>query len=175
MPCRPMAASATPSKSSRRNGSCQCWLPPPPDPVFKAKHCSGGPATVLPFSMKPSARIQSTIELLEKISSSRVPMDATTGDYMRGRRYIGSKDRADIAERVYNVARARARLGWWLEEKSMTDSPRARVIAWLALGEGKDAAGIENLFDATQHAPVALTEEEKQFASALPVNGLIAP
>lgn len=123
--------------------------------------------------MKPGARIQSTIDLLEKIATSRVPMDATTGDYMRARRYIGSKDRAEIAERVYNVARARARLGWWLEKKSFADLPRARVVAWLVLGEGKTPEQINELFDGSQHAPVQLAEDEKKFISDLPPGGLI--
>ncbi|HTK85365.1 MAG TPA: RsmB/NOP family class I SAM-dependent RNA methyltransferase [Patescibacteria group bacterium] len=124
--------------------------------------------------MKPGARIQSTIDLLEKIAASRVPMDATTGDYMRARRYIGSKDRAEIAERTYNIARARARLGWWLEKKSTPDSPRARVLAWLVLGEGKTADQIAALFDGSQHAPSVLTDEDKKFVAALPLGGLIA-
>src|SRR5665213_3061448 len=125
--------------------------------------------------MKQSSRIQSTIELLEKIAGSRVPMDATTGDYMRGRRYIGSKDRADIAERVYNVVRARARLGWWLEKNNIADAPRVRVLAWLVLGEGKTAEQTESLFDGSDHAPAVLGDEEKTFLAVLPTGGLSSP
>ena len=50
--------------------------------------------------MKPASRIQAGIEIAERISSARVPMDAAVGDYMRGRRYIGSKDRGEIASRT---------------------------------------------------------------------------
>ena len=59
--------------------------------------------------MTPAARIKASIELLGHIAGSPVPMDATVGDYMRARRYIGARDRADIAERVYDIMRARAR------------------------------------------------------------------
>ena len=41
-------------------------------------------------------------------------MDNIVRDYMASRRFIGSKDRADIVERVYRVKRAEARLGWWI-------------------------------------------------------------
>ena len=51
--------------------------------------------------MKPQARIQATIDVLEKIyANKRIPMDGVVGDYMRHRRYIGSKDRSNIAERI---------------------------------------------------------------------------
>jgi 16S rRNA (cytosine967-C5)-methyltransferase len=119
--------------------------------------------------MKPSARIQATIEILERVAANtRVPMDASVGDYMRQRRYIGSKDRADVAERVYNMTRAHARLGWWLEKLDVEDTPRARVICWLVLSEGADEKRFKDLFDGTQYAPAPLDEAgHKAFASII--------
>src|SRR5690242_1669795 len=116
--------------------------------------------------MKHSARAQAVIELLQKIGDSRVPMDATTGDYMRARRYIGSGDRAAIAERAYHIMRARARLSWWLEKNAAPATPRAFVLAWLALGEGLDEARIVLLFDGDKHAPAPLSDDEKNFLQA---------
>ncbi|NCC22724.1 MAG: RsmB/NOP family class I SAM-dependent RNA methyltransferase [Alphaproteobacteria bacterium] len=107
--------------------------------------------------MKPSARIQASIDLLERISRGRIPMDATAGDYFRVRKYIGAKDRANIAERVYAIMRAHARLGWWLERAGAFDSPRIRVIAWLALSETFDPFEI---FTGEKHAPGKLDEAE---------------
>ena len=114
--------------------------------------------------MMPSARIKASIELLEKIASSKIPMDSTIGDYMRYRRYIGSKDRAEIAERTYNIVRAHARLGWWLEKTGAPDNPRTRMIAWLALGDRLDPA---RLFDGSQYGPENLDEQEAALAAAL--------
>ena len=79
--------------------------------------------------MKPQARVQAAIDLLGMIGTSKVPMDSTVGDYMRGRRYIGSKDRAAIVESVYALMRTHARLTWWLERSEAADTPRNRVIA----------------------------------------------
>ena len=113
--------------------------------------------------MKPASRIQATIELLEKITgNTRIPMDSVVGDYMRTRRYIGSKDRSEIAERVYNMTRAHARLGWWLDKTGAQDTARNRVIAWLALGENTDKGRMKELFDGSKYAPEKLDDKEQK-------------
>lgn len=111
--------------------------------------------------MKPASRIQATIEVLERVTeNTRVPMDTVVGDYMRHRRYIGSKDRSEIAERVYHIARAKARLNWWLERVKAPDSMRSWVIAWLVIGEGVDVKRAGDLFDGSKYAPEELSEAE---------------
>lgn len=114
--------------------------------------------------MTPAARIKATLELLEKITVSRIPMDGVVGDYMRYRRYIGSKDRANIAERTYNMMRAYARISWWLEKTGNEDTPRNRMIIWLALGERWD---LEKWFDGSKYGPEKLSDQEKKFADYL--------
>ncbi len=117
--------------------------------------------------MTPAARIQSVIDLLQKTGASRIPMDGTVGDYMRGRRFIGGKDRAAIVERLYAITRAHARLGWWLAQKGAGDTPRTRTIAWLTLGEGLKADTIANLFDGSRYGAPALSEAEESLARML--------
>lgn len=113
--------------------------------------------------MKPASRIQATIEILERIhGNTRIPMDSVVGDYMRQRRYIGSKDRGEVAERVYNMTRSFARLGWWLDKTGAQDSPRNRVITWLALGEQIDKGRAKDLFDGSQYAPANLDDKEQK-------------
>jgi hypothetical protein len=118
--------------------------------------------------MTPAARIKATIELLGHIAISPVPMDTTVGDYMRSRRYIGGRDRANIAERVYDIMRARARLGWWLAKTGARDSYRNRVIFWLALAELKSGAfDIADLFAGGKYGAEKLTAEELAQAALL--------
>jgi 16S rRNA (cytosine967-C5)-methyltransferase len=118
--------------------------------------------------MTPAARIHATIELLGVIAKSPVPMDTTVGDYMRSRRYIGARDRADIAERVYDITRAHARLGWWLAKTGFDDTPRNRVILWLALAELNDRdADIDALFDGGKYGPPRLTAAEREGLAGL--------
>ena len=63
--------------------------------------------------MTPGARIQTAIELLELIlkppaGREDVPADTVVSGYLRGRRYIGSKDRRAINGLVFGVLRHRA-------------------------------------------------------------------
>ena len=117
--------------------------------------------------MLPSARIQTAIELLEKTAASRIPMDSAIGDYMRHRKYIGSKDRAAVVERVYAIERARARLGWWLSHVGADDTARNRMIAWLVLAEGEGVNAIDKLCDGSKYAPKPLRAEEKELIETL--------
>lgn len=117
--------------------------------------------------MLPSARIQTAIELLEKTAASRIPMDSTIGDYMRHRKYIGSKDRASIVERVYAMERARARLGWWLSHIGVEDTARNRMIAWLVLAEGEGVNAIDKMFDGSKYAPEPLQDGDRAIIEKL--------
>lgn len=111
--------------------------------------------------MKPSARIQAAIDLNTRINEGRVPMDTICGDYFRVRRYIGSKDRAAIVERVYDMMRKYARIGFILKEHAVPDTPRARVIAHLCL-EGNPQR-IRDLCDGSKYAPEPLDALEEKF------------
>jgi len=117
--------------------------------------------------MKPASRIQTTIDIFEREQNSRVPLDSVVGDYMRHRRYIGAKDRRDVAERVFDMARAHARLGWWLEQMETPDTPRNRVLFWLILQDGTEEKRLKDLFDDSKYAPKNLTDQEKEWASKL--------
>lgn len=113
--------------------------------------------------MKQAARIQTCIDILEKIRDSRIPMDNTIRDFMHYRRYIGSKDRAAIVERVYNTVRTHARTLWWLKKLGAEDTPRNRILFGLVLG-GDD---ITNLFTGEKHAPAPLNDNEQEWAKTL--------
>ncbi len=91
-------------------------------------------------------------------------MDTTCGDYFRVRRYIGSKDRAAVVERVYDIMRMYARLGYLLEQHGREDTPRERVIAHLLL-EGNPQQ-LKDLFNGEKYAPDPLTAEEEVFLSS---------
>ena len=70
--------------------------------------------------MTPSARIAGLIELLDRVlSSEKIPMDVTAGDWFRPKRYIGSKDRSEIAERLYRIMRHKARYSWYANQIAM--------------------------------------------------------
>ncbi len=117
--------------------------------------------------MKQSARIQSAIEINGRIAKSPIPMDNTLRDYMAQRRFIGSKDRADIVDRVYRQMRCHARLGWHLEQAGAPDTPRTRMIADLMLNEGMTPDDLNAIFVGGKYDPDPPEDDEIALADKL--------
>jgi len=112
--------------------------------------------------MTPSARLQATIEILDEIDRVPRPADALVSGYFRARRYIGSKDRAAIAEMTYDILRHHGRLMWWLERYICENTPRLRLVAYLALVQGTKAEIINEMFSGGKFAPASLNDGEKK-------------
>jgi 16S rRNA (cytosine967-C5)-methyltransferase len=115
--------------------------------------------------MTPSARLQAAIDILEGLNASRLPADRFIREFFRARRYAGSKDRAAVAERVFEIFRYRASLSW----RMASQAPRALAIASL-LKEGLDVAAIEALFGGEGYGPAPLTGEERAALAVPPAN-----
>jgi 16S rRNA (cytosine967-C5)-methyltransferase len=82
-------------------------------------------------------RLQVTLVLLSEVESTARPVDAVTSAFFRAHRHIGERDRGAVLELLYALLRHRARLGWWLERQGCQDTRRNRLLAWLALAEGR--------------------------------------
>jgi 16S rRNA (cytosine967-C5)-methyltransferase len=106
--------------------------------------------------MTPAARLQAAIDVLTALETTAAPADRVLRDYFRARRYAGSKDRAAVAERVFDCFRHAYSYAWRMNSAT----PRARVMASLA-AEGADPSAF---FTGASYAPPSLTGEE---ASAL--------
>lgn len=121
-----------------------------------------------------SARMLAVLDLLERTQKSPIPMDLTIGDYMRNRRYIGSKDRTDIVERMYGIVRHHARINWALEQAGAKEpTARLKLLAYLILVEGKADPSV--FFDGTKYAPHEIDAEEGEILSRLPSDFAGAP
>jgi 16S rRNA (cytosine967-C5)-methyltransferase len=94
---------------------------------------------------------------------------------MRSRRYIGSKDRAAIAERVYDVVRHYARLHWWMKRTGAGDAPRDFVIAQLALLEHVEPFRMKDLFSGEKFSPAPLQDHEIKFVESVKGQSLLHP
>jgi 16S rRNA (cytosine967-C5)-methyltransferase len=127
--------------------------------------------------MRPEARIAATIELLDAVEAAPGPADRLVASWLRGRRFIGAKDRRAILERLYFVLRHRAALDWWRARAApdLAPSPRARVIAALVLSGEVPGAELGPLFSGTAYAPAPLDEAEAQLAQALSGHALDHP
>jgi len=100
--------------------------------------------------MRPNARVQAAIELLDQIieaaQSNGPPADRLIAQYFKARRYAGSKDRRAVRELVYAAIRACGPVPEW---------GRA---AMLRLGETDDS--ITALFDGSDHGPAPIKDGE---------------
>jgi len=118
--------------------------------------------------MTPSARLAAVCEILEAIDAQPRPADALVSGYFRARRYIGSKDRAEIAALTYAILRYRARLDWWQTRLGHEKpSPRGRFLVYEKLVHGQKAKDIASLFEGGKYAPAPLQDNEKRLLAAL--------
>ncbi len=103
--------------------------------------------------MTPAARLQAAIEILEGLRESRMPADRFIRDYFRARRYAGSKDRAAVSARVYDIFRHRASYAWRMQ----SETPRALAIASVLAEQG----AVDSLFTGGPYAPAPLSDAER--------------
>lgn len=106
--------------------------------------------------MTPAARVQAAIEILDGLEKTAQPADRFLRDWFRARRYAGAKDRAAVAERVYDVLRHRASFAW-----GIGGAARSLVIASL-LCEGRSREAIDALFSGAAYAPPPLSWDERR-------------
>src|SRR5438874_3616715 len=104
--------------------------------------------------MTPAARVQAAIEILTSLQDTAQPVDRYLRDWFRARRYAGSKDRAAIAERIYDVFRHRASYLW----RMGSEHPRSLVIASLLSHISPDHVAM--LFGASRYGPAPLDDVE---------------
>ncbi len=119
--------------------------------------------------MTPGARTQTAIELLDDLPEGRAA-DRFLSGYFRSHRFIGSKDRREIADLVFGVLRRRAQLDWWIAEGAagaVGPGNRARVIAARALLSGWDEEAIVAALDGGKYRPEALSGDEQSLVARL--------
>ncbi|MCL2469994.1 MAG: methyltransferase domain-containing protein [Alphaproteobacteria bacterium] len=125
--------------------------------------------------MTPAARMAASLELLEIVEQTPRPADALVSSFFRARRYMGAKDRAFIAQLVYDLLRHHARLNWWLEKLGFESKPRHRMIVYLKLVDKKSAQEIDQIFSGELYSPALLDEAEKKLLAALKGHTLLHP
>jgi 16S rRNA (cytosine967-C5)-methyltransferase len=113
--------------------------------------------------LTPGAQVAAAIDILGEIETAARPADDAAADYFRRRRYIGAKDRAQIAGHVYAVLRHRAALDWWIERSGrgvVKIAARSRVLAGLVLAEGWRPEMVAGCCDGERFRPASLSSAE---------------
>ena len=106
-----------------------------------------------------------TIDILDALATTDQPLDRFMRDWFRTRRFAGSKDRAAIGERVFDIQRHRASLGWRMSD----EAPRALVIASLL----KNGETPTEYFNGDGYGPSLLSDAERARIAEEPTDELV--
>lgn len=104
--------------------------------------------------MRPAARAQAAIEILQDLDARHRPAADAVKDWMLSHRFAGARDRASIGDMVFGALRWRASSAWRMGALS----PRACLLGALRWGFSWDESAF--LWDSVEHAPKALSPEE---------------
>ncbi|WP_372070656.1 RsmB/NOP family class I SAM-dependent RNA methyltransferase [Tistrella mobilis] len=117
--------------------------------------------------MTPAARVDAAIELLDTVLRETRPADQVIAHWLRGRRYVGSKDRGWIVEAVYASLREKQRLEWWAARVGLPARARSLVIVALMLIDHRTGNEMPTLFDGSTHGPSKLSDIEQMAVQML--------
>ncbi len=120
--------------------------------------------------MTPGAQVAAAIDILTEIETGGRPADDAAADYFRRRRYIGAKDRAQIATHVYAVLRHRAVIDWWIArvaKGAVGPTARSRTLAAITLVDGWCAAAVAAAYDGDRFRPAKLNTAETRLVDGL--------
>lgn len=102
--------------------------------------------------MQISARYKAVLELLEEIFKDEKPADNIINEYMRARKYIGSKDRKFISDTVWDIIRSRRKL----EFDIRSSKPRNILICYLK------NENLDEIFEDSKYGLGILSKTEKE-------------
>jgi 16S rRNA (cytosine967-C5)-methyltransferase len=115
--------------------------------------------------MRPGARMQAAVEILDEIFARGRPASAALADWGKSHRFAGASDRSAIGTLVYDVLRRRLSLA----AQMGSASPRALVVAAAPQALGLTRENVEAAADGSPYALGPLSEEEKvHLARGLP-------
>ncbi|MDP1913331.1 RsmB/NOP family class I SAM-dependent RNA methyltransferase [Brevundimonas sp.] len=108
--------------------------------------------------MTPAARLAAAASVLDSIAQGRAPAEVVIKAWGAANRYAGSGDRRAVAERVYQVLRARGRL---VAAMGGREDGRALVVGSLAFLDHLSLEEIEALHSGDGYGPRPLSKQER--------------
>jgi 16S rRNA (cytosine967-C5)-methyltransferase len=116
--------------------------------------------------MTPAARLQATIEISQEIAAGNRPADAVVADWLRDRRFVGSKDRRHLSQAVYDRLRRHARLTWWCERADLPlgefTTERSLALAEQVIVDKNKAGDVAQLCSGQRFGPEPLGPRERR-------------
>jgi 16S rRNA (cytosine967-C5)-methyltransferase len=117
--------------------------------------------------MIAAARLAAAIEVMGEIEARRRPAADALKDWGLSHRFAGSKDRAAIADLVFDALRVRASSAWLMG----AETPRAILLGALRENRGYTSEAVAALCTGEGHAPAPLSAEERAHLDATELVG----
>lgn len=105
--------------------------------------------------MQTGARYQAVLEIISEVFQDKKPADGIIDNYLKARKYIGSKDRRFIADTVWYIIRNRMKLEFDAGSKEYR-----KILLTYLKNKGEK---IDDVFDGGQYSPAPLSNEEKDW------------
>lgn len=112
--------------------------------------------------MTLGARLKALAEILKSVlEADKLPADAILSNYMRGRRYIGSKDRRFLSDTLYSLLRTRGRLLFFKKDfEGDRDTFEWEVLLYAFLNLNLSVTALISLCDDTPYHLSSLSPKE---------------
>ncbi len=107
--------------------------------------------------MRPAGRLEAAITILENHAQAQYPARLVLSTWARGNRFAGSKDRAAIANLVFDVLRRSTSHAAFMG----SSKPRSLALAAFLDGWGYTLEELGEMCDGGQYAPQPLSEDER--------------
>ncbi len=109
---------------------------------------------------------QSAIFLLERFIDTNRPFDSLASSFFYEHKFIGSKDRKEIARLAYDVLRNFELLSY-VCEKITANLSRFLILSYLVIVQKLDLKKIEEIFNGARYSPEKLSPFEHKFINKL--------
>lgn len=146
--------------------------PPTPSTPSKSSKPPKSPRPAKPANDRLLVRARElahAIALGEAIEADARAADAVIASYLRAHADLQGPSRGAVLELAAAILRRRALLDWWIGATNLglAPSPRLRVLAHLALFEGRAPGAIARVFTGRQGAAAPLDRDEQALVEAL--------
>ena len=118
--------------------------------------------------MQQNIKINMAIQLLETFFSGKLPFDGVMAKFFKNHRWMGARERREVAEFVYDIFRNFEKLRYLANKFSDADwNARIFVILYLKIQNFKNLDELRRIFSGTQSELSYLTETEINFLSSI--------
>lgn len=118
--------------------------------------------------MRPPGRLTAAIEVLTEILERHRPTSDALADWGKAHRFAGAGDRAAIGNLVYDALRRKASAA----AQMGADTPRAIALATAGMAWSLNVEEVMALADGSEHAPSAITDDERAGLSTPVLEGI---